>query len=340
METQETEETTEVVDPKEEVLERALKAMDEASPEPEKEASEEVEEEGQEEETEEGGEEEVKADDGEEIDTPASKRLSFIARKEAAVREKEAAIEEERQKALAEANKVKEENQGLVQQAQRIVQNAQYAVSDPVHFFREMFQIEGAALEPIAKALYYSAVGQEAPADTKNQIGLTRLERQMQQVLQQNQQLQQQLQTKEQERAYYDQGRAYKARVEDFVSTLPDTFEHLQSYVGHQKDEVVTAFLEEAAAELDNGAETPPSPKEVAEKLEAQLAEDFEKKYGSRYVKATETKKNGQKKVKKAAPVLSERELATPTKHKGPPKDDEERLQRALERWEETERNA
>jgi hypothetical protein len=260
-----------------------------------------------------------KAKDGkkEAEDVELSKRLAIISRREG----------ESKQRVHEAEGKLKareQEIEAFAKKAQTVVDGIQIASRDPIRFYEEVMGIKGAALEPIAKALYYHAAGLEAPADVRTSANMTRLEHQMQTLMNQNQELRDFIQNDRQSQAQDREAGAYRDRVESYVKNLPEEMTYLKAFAEEDSSQVINSFLEHAADLMERGGleeGDPPSPQEVAEALEAATKARYEKLFGKKAV----AEKNGKPK-QKPSPTLSEKDLTTHSETRTEPKDNEEKI--------------
>jgi hypothetical protein len=115
-------------------------------------------------------------------------------------------------------------------------------------------------------------------------------------------------------------------------------FEYLSAEAEADPDSVGRALLTEAANIMEEeDLDEAPDLTDVAKRIEKKLSSHYEKRQG-RYSKLWGLKAGKEadddgagKRRTKASPAVSERELSTPNERRGPPKDERERMARALD---------
>jgi hypothetical protein len=282
---------------------------------------------------EDGGEEENKKD--------RLTSATWLARKEAELRRKTKEADERiatREKD-AEARLVERERniEEVAHKAEKIVTGIKLAMTSPGDFYKQVFGLEKEQLANVAKDLWFEAMGKEPPEDVKQSRGMAQIQQQMQLLAEQNKRLQEQMEEKHHREQSMGRQMAYKGTIDTLVANLPERFEHLAAHAEADKEELVLHMLEAANSIMERegvGEYEFPDATKVAEELEEALRSRWETVYGKKYQKANGQERVGKKKPR-VSPALSERQLTSSTTTQGPPKDDDERLARALAKAEE-----
>ncbi len=264
-------------------------------------------------------------------------KLAAIAKHEAKVREGQKALEV----AAAELARDREHVEAVATRAQQIVDGMSIAVADPVRFYEDVLGLKSPSeLEEVAKLLYYKAAGLKAPADVQAKTGVHSLQREVEVLRRQQAEMARRLEDKSEQHNQELLAREYSRDTEHFVGQLSkgvDGLEYLSAEAEADPKAVWKAIHEEAAnmVEEEELDETP-DPQEVAERIEKRLRAYYEKRqprFSKMWgVKAKEEVGGSGRQKMKASPAVSERDLSTPNERRGPPKDERERMQRALDR--------
>lgn len=296
----------EAIDPQEGTPEAPEPAEDEGAPEDGDEGSEPSESpKGAEKGPEEAGEDEL-----------VSPRLAMLARREKQLREEQArraAEIESREKELEERLKAIEQFEAAKRQAQ----------SDPAALFEALGISEG--YKDIAAQLWAKELGEDAPAELKEQQRYRTLEARMNEQARRYEEAIKQQEQRLEQMKWERQAREYENGVSDFLGKLPEKYVHLGALVQEDRGGALHEVLQVATQLLERDSSHVPTPEELADVMEEHLERQL-----SRFKGLYERRENrGAAAEKRPAKKTLKNQTSTTTRPKKPALSEEERVARA-----------